>query len=298
VGSAGQTGSLFTGAGPPVVSVGESPVPPLQWFVLEIRAEGNRVVVMVNGSVTADYHDVKWPYASGHIALQHHDSQTIVEFRRIEIKELDRQESPARVAEDDGFRPLFNGRNLSGWNARPHQPGVWRVKNGILVGSGAVPSYLYTERGNFSDVHIRVEARINDAGNSGVFARAPTGGGVRGYEAQINFQHRDPAKTGSLWITGDGAVVPIREAMVPSHAWFQLEMIVRANRITVIVDGRTTAEYTDQSRRFRSGHIALQMHNPETIVEFRKIEIKELNAPGAGDSPASSAKWNRRKAAR
>ena len=43
------------------------------------------------------------------------------------------------------------------------------------------------------------------------------------------------------------------------------------------VNGKTTADYTDDNRLFSSGHIALQQLDPSTVAEFRKIEIKELN---------------------
>jgi hypothetical protein len=35
-------------------------------------------------------------------------------------------------------------------------------------------------------------------------------------------------------------------------------------------------EYVDEKRRCTSGRIALQQHTPQTVAEFRKIEIKEL----------------------
>ena len=32
----------------------------------------------------------------------------------------------------DGFTPLFNGKDLSGWDA---EPGLWKVEDGVLVGT-------------------------------------------------------------------------------------------------------------------------------------------------------------------
>ena len=64
------------------------PVLPFEWFTLEVIARGNQVVVKVNDLTTADYTDVKRLFSSGHIALQQYTAQTIVEFRKIEIKEL------------------------------------------------------------------------------------------------------------------------------------------------------------------------------------------------------------------
>jgi hypothetical protein len=37
--------------------------------------------------------------------------------------------------------------------------------------------------------------------------------------------------------------------------------------------------YTDEKLRFTSGHLAVQQYSPQTVVEFRKIEIKEMPEP-------------------
>ena len=94
-----------------------------------------------------------------------------------------------------GFQALFNGKDLSGWKVHPKQPGNWHVANGVLIGSGPALSHLYTERGDFADFHLRVEARFNKGGTSGVYLRCPFGPSLPssddpkwpdGFEATIN----------------------------------------------------------------------------------------------------------------
>ncbi len=184
-----------------------------------------------------------------------------------------------------GFTPLFNGRDFTGWKGHPQETGHWRIKGGAIIGSGPIRSHLYTTRDDYRDFHLRIEARSNDVGNSGVFFRSSYGPAFPpenptfplGYEAQINRLHRDPNKTGSLYVSGFGAVVSVTEPPLDSSLWVTLEVIAEGNHITIKVNGKTTADYTDERRLFASGHIALQQHNPETIVEFRKVEIRELN---------------------
>jgi serine/threonine protein kinase len=204
--------------------------------------------------------------------------------------------APRPVLPTDGFVALFNGKDLTGWKTHPKQPGNWRVENGILIGSGPAVSHLYTEREAFRDFYLRLEARINDKGNSGVYFRAPFGPVLparnpwlpTGYEAQVNSTHEDVNKTGSLFNHGESSVaISIRESPVTPSQWFTLEVIAEGNHIVVKVNDKTTADYTDEKRRFTSGHIALQQHNPQTVCEFRKIEIKEL--PLAGQLPATEA---------
>ena len=188
---------------------------------------------------------------------------------------------------EEGFVPLFNGEDLSGWRPGPQQAGNWRVEKGILIGSGpAKASHLFTERGDFQDFHLRAEAKINLAGNSGIYFRAPfaLGGGYypKAYEAQIfageAATFKEEFKTGSLYGLNRGKGSP-----PPGDSWFTLEVVARGNRITIKVNGATTVdEFKDD--QYQRGHFALQQLGPETVAQFRKIEIKEL-PPGKTDAP-------------
>src|SRR5262249_51642284 len=112
---------------------------------------------------------------SGRIGFQSHTG--FVWFRNIRVKEL-LPEAP-KAAElklaPSGFVPLFNGKDLTGWKPHPGQPGNWRVENGVLFGWGAQGSHLYSERGDYKDFYLRIEARINDGGDGGVFLRSRFG---------------------------------------------------------------------------------------------------------------------------
>src|SRR5262249_4670215 len=73
-----------------------------QWFKLEIRAEGNRLSIIVNDKPVADYVDDKNFAAGSPIGLQL-DKQS-VEFRNIEIKVL-AFASPIAAAPKEGPGP-------------------------------------------------------------------------------------------------------------------------------------------------------------------------------------------------
>ena len=184
-----------------------------------------------------------------------------------------------KESDEKGWVELFNGKNLDGWKTHPKDKAKWVVKDGVLVGSGE-KGHLFSERDDYVNFKYRVEAKINDHGNSGQYFRTAFGPSFpKGYEAQINSTHADVHKTGSLYLPLAGSsVVSVRKSPVPPGEWFTLEVIAERNQIVTKVNGKTTVAYTDDRKGPSSGHIALQQHNPQTIAEFRKIEIKELPA--------------------
>ena len=182
-----------------------------------------------------------------------------------------------KKADDAGWVKLFNGKDLTGWKTHPNDKAKWEVKNGILTGTGPV-GHLYSERGDYQNFHYRIEARINDGGNSGQFFRTQFGSGFpKGYEAQINSTGRDPIKTGSLYFPTVKEVL-IKEQLHKPNEWFTQEVIAKGNHLTVFVNGKKTVEYTEPKNNYPKGHFAIQQHDPGTVIEVRKIEIKELPA--------------------
>src|SRR5262245_33623429 len=178
---------------------------------------------------------------------------------------------------DEGWVQLFNGKDLTGWKTHPKAPGKWVVEKGILMDRGKNVSHLFSERGDFTDFHFRIEAKISDKGNSGQYFRTAFGPGYpKGYEAQINSTFPDPQKTGSLY-----NFVLVRKMLVPPDTWFTQEVIAKGNHIVIKVNGVTTVDYTDFENTFTKGHFALQQHGPakdgpESVLHVRKIEVKEL----------------------
>ena len=293
LGSGGSDGQTHTGFKylQPIIEEGK-------WFTVDVFAEGLHTVVKINGRTTLDNHWGKQNFRVGRIALQQQLGKPSVEFRKIEIKELQTPRGPAvrktapaehtTPSAADGYVPLFNGTDLTGWKTHIRQPGNWLVRNGILIGSGSTPSHLYTKRGDFKDFDLRLEARINVGGNSGVVFRSQFGPAwpankpkfPLGYEAQIDSTSHT-AKTGSLFVISGGpgsgsAVVSIPESPIPAGEWFTMEVSVKATDSVIKVNGSETAQYSDS--HFKRGHIALQQHDAKTVVEFRKIEIRETSA--------------------
>jgi Domain of Unknown Function (DUF1080) len=53
-------------------------------------------------------------------------------------------------------------------------------------------------------------------------------------------------------------------------------VIIRGNHIVILLNGQKTVDFIDKKNTYVRGHLALQVYDPPTVVQFRRIEIKEL----------------------
>jgi len=212
--------------------------------------------------------------------------------------------APAFSADKDWVQ-LFNGKDLTGWKIHEKPSGsitevikvetdgkvtgydgklkdgttthLWRVEDGMLIGSGPA-SHLFSERGDYVNFEYRVEAKINDKGNSGQYFRTQFGPGFpNGYEAQINATHGDKIKTGSLYLPNVKEVLVLNDAPNKPDEFFVQEVTCVGDTITIAVNGKKTVDaWKDPQFRHKKGHFALQGHDPGTVVTFKSIAVKEL----------------------
>ena len=208
--------------------------------------------------------------------------------------------TPTQLASDrgpdtSGWVQLFNGEDLTGWKTHPEAPGNWDVKDGILTGSRR-GSVLYSERGDYANFHLRVETKVNSGGVGGIFFRTGFGSGSGGgFEVEI---HKNPAyarKTGTIQALQSQAAPVILgltadDSLTRPDEWFTLEIIVERDRFVSKVNGKETANCRDPDGKHTSGHLGLQVWSPDTVVQFRKIEIKELQPP-ADDKARFQGRW-------
>ncbi len=94
-------------------------------------------------------------------------------------------------------------------------------------------------------------------------------GWPRGYEAQVNNSHRDPKRTGSLY-----NFVDVREQLVPDDTWWNQHIIVRGNHIVIKVNDKVVVDYVDEKGTHKKGHLALQQHDPGSVVHYKNLMVK------------------------
>jgi hypothetical protein len=202
-----------------------------------------------------------------------------------------RKPTTVEPAKGDGFVPIFNGRDLTGWVVDSGDPKDWQAADGELAAAGSPDprkrGWLLTEK-DYANFILRLEFQLTRAANSGVCFRArPGDSAYKNLEIQI-LDDTDPryAKmadkqlTGSLW----GVAIDRRALLRPLGSWNHMEVEVRGRSLRVRVNGRETLntdldQFADRAADLpglnrASGRIGLQSW--EGAVWFRKIEVKEL----------------------
>ena len=203
-------------------------------------------------------------------------------------------------------QPLFNGKNLDGWEVIGD--GQWTVMaDGTLLGQSVVDlrkvmgsggktkaeyvawettqSWLYTKRSDFGEFDLHVEFWTRTNGNSGIsirdssraqwgvttppdYTRTPS---KIGYEIQINNRYPDPHPTGSIYGFADAKPGAMRD-----DDWNSLDISSRKEKISVRLNGRLVAEHAGDPARPKTGPIGLQLHDRFSLTMFRNIRIHEL----------------------
>ncbi|HEX5033224.1 MAG TPA: DUF1080 domain-containing protein, partial [bacterium] len=159
---------------------------------------------------------------------------------------------------------------------------LWQIKDGMIVGGGPA-SHIFTDV-EAEDFHYRVEAKINDKGNSGQYFRTKFGPGFpQGYEAQINATHGDQIRTGSLYPSfgklSDAdrkKILVMKDAPNKPNEFFTQEVIAEGNHIQIFVNGKQTVDFADPNKTYMKGHFALQGHDPGSVMTFKKVEYKPI----------------------
>ncbi len=195
----------------------------------------------------------------------------------------------------DGWRDLFNGKDLAGWRANV-MPESFTVVDGAIRANATKPSshLLYVgekKEGeeSFKDFELEVETRSEPNSNSGIFIHTDMSAGgaamhlSKGYEIQLNSSTIEKRKTGSLY-----AVVDLAQSPVDESKWFKVLITVRGQRITVAVNGQQVVDYTEPPNVERpkeragrklnpvGGAIALQAHDPKSVFYFKSVRIRPL----------------------
>lgn len=244
---------------------------PTAWQSAVITAEGDHLTVVLDGEMLVDTHSPK--FARGVIGFQRGVPQRKVEFRNIYLKPL-------------GQKPIFNGKDLSGWQVLPDHKSVYSVTPAGELNVTDGHGELQTE-GQWADFCLQLDIISNGKHlNSGVFFRGIPGQFWSGYESQIRNQWEGDDRTKPVDF-GTGGIYGrqlARRVVSSDHEWFSKTIVAHGRHMAVWVNGYQVSDWTDprplnnsprQGCRLEAGIISLQGHDPTTDLSFRNLKIGE-----------------------
>lgn len=197
--------------------------------------------------------------------------------------------SLAVTAYSADWKPLFNGKDLTGWTMVGR--GSFVVEAGTLKTIGGM-GLLYYDREQFGNCTIRVVFKtVGKADNSGVFIRLPEKpkdawyAVHNGYEVQIDAAGDEWHSTGALYSLAKVS----KRAQKPSGEWNTMDIVIAGQKTTVILNGETINEFRgDQpvpprkawsepvrGPRPDAGYIGLQNHDANSTVTFKEVSVKK-----------------------
>ena len=193
-----------------------------------------------------------------------------------------------------GWRQLFNGKDLAGWEQVG--PGKFVVEDGKLKTMGGM-GMIYYPAEKFGDVVIRAVYTVKDNdSNSGVFIRIPEKSADpwvavnKGYEVQIDNGVRH---VGGEY-HGSGVLYSLTKAQ--SHPqkqpgeWNELEITLEGPRTIVVLNGQKVTDYREgdavpaKTRDFEpergprplAGYIGIQNHDSLSTAYFKEISVRPI----------------------
>lgn len=193
------------------------------------------------------------------------------------------------------LKPLFNGRDLTGWDRRGRvpnssKPGAkWTVSNNAIHVLGGPEALEYAPANGphlFNDFIAQLVVCTKRQGaNGGVFLRNEPGRTMMGYEIQLHNTWYDPGgKTHGYTTGGIDDREQARAAVAFDLVPFRLTIVAQGPHLATWVNGYQTADWTDKRHlhsnprnglRLEKGTFQLQAHDPETELEFQGIWLKE-----------------------
>ena len=233
--------------------------------------------------------------------------------------------SASAAGDESGFKKIFNGSDLSGWDGNPK---LWSVRDGAIVGQTTAENpikmntFLIWTNGLVADFELRCSFKIvpnNDKGfaNSGIQYRSQIMDSnnwvVGGYQADME---AGKTYTGILYeekmrgilaargekvlldkdcqkqVTGSLGKSEDLQAAIKQGDWNDYVIIAKGNHLQHFINGKQTIDVTDEceAKRAMKGVLALQLHAGQPMtVEFRDLRMKTLGGSEGASSGATKA---------
>jgi len=201
-----------------------------------------------------------------------HLKELVAVFGMIQQKMAEQRKQAQSKADKTGFVPLFNGRDLSGWE--PSGGAKWVVKDGLLIGTQGennAPGDLFTKAA-YKDFELTCTYRVEWPCNTGIWFRYQSP--RKAYQADI-LEYKNPVcYSGSLYCPGKMFIAMNEDkSLVDREGWNTMKVRAEGDHIQIWINDHKVADVHDDSTD--SGKIGFQVH-PGAQFGPMKIVVREL----------------------
>ncbi len=179
-------------------------------------------------------------------------------------------------AAGEGWKPLFNGKDLSGWqNARqPSAENKWKVEDGTMT--NALHGNDVATVDTFKDFELKLQYKTVKGGNSGVYLRG-----------RVEIQVLDSFAKKRVGKGDDGAIYdqfpPKVNASKPVGKWNSLNVTYKGDKVTAKLNGKVIHD-NQQVVKVTGGALSgevnaagpLMLQGDHGKVWYRKIMIRPI----------------------
>jgi len=255
-----------------------------QWNHYRVESRAGRLTLAVNGKVVSGGSE-SVP-RKGYVVLESEGSE--VHFRNLRIKTLPSSNPPpsAVATVDEGFVSLYNGIDLTGWQAEPGHREHWTARDWVLdyAGrntAGSMPLRSEQAYGDFvliADWRFTPEAepgQASDTGAGGIY--------VRGSAAHRIAIRNRPVGSGGLLVQGEAQPMPpaLRTRLTPTvradrepGQWNRFVITLTGNQLSVVLNDQTVIDQVEVPQLPLQGPIALA--DQGAPIQFANLYLKAL----------------------
>lgn len=191
----------------------------------------------------------------------------------------------AALAEETGaWVKLMDGKTFDGWKISEPEKKSWAIEDGAFVARGDRSHLFYVgDEQPFVNFELKLDVMTSPSSNGGIYihtAWQDVNWPKVGYEIQVNQSHSDVRKSGSIYGVND-----IKEVFMKDNEWHTYHITVQGKRILVKLNDKVVNDWTEEpdrkpgtdfTRILTSGTVALQAHDPKSVVRYRNVQIKRL----------------------
>jgi hypothetical protein len=208
----------------------------------------------------------------------------------------------------EGFQPLFNGKDLSGWQGEvqidkrlkmsPEELATaqkaandktlehWKVEDGVLFNDGQGGNLATVK--DYRDIELDADWKIEPSGDSGIYLRG---------EPQVQIwdsDSLDPKKypkdlgkgSGGLWNNKENNR-PLKKADRAPGEWNTFHIVMKGDKVTVRLNGELVVDNVALENIWErgkplpeTGPVLLQSHQKQDMtrgkIQFKNLYVKEL----------------------